>query len=165
MTKARKILAAEVFNTEACSHFKWVIERYIDLGDSKRATLTLDRFFETFFPEAEESIKVEVTPAQEDEGVTEEEVKLFEGGKDFYTARELCLGLVSQAEYMDETQRNSAVRSLGIQLGKSFPLDAYQGLVTTDERGARLYSKDMESELINVVAAWEERFLGNQISA
>lgn len=156
--KQRQILSKEVFNSESCTHLKWVIDRYVDIGDADRARQALDAFMDTFFPRVEQVEEVKPQPKEE---VTQEDVSFFQS-KEAFTARELAFGLVGRMECLSRDEQTSAVRSLGRQLSKSFPMDSYKGMVFKRDGNAREYHSDLEEELINTVAHWEERYWGNE---
>lgn len=157
MKNQRQILSKEVFQSESCNHLKWVVEKYIEAGDGDRAIKALDAFMDTFFPVAEDNEEVKAQPTEE---ISQEEISFFKT-KEAFTASDLAFGLVSRMEYLSEEDQASAVRSLGRQLGKSFPMDSYKGMVFKRSGNAREYHSDLEEQLINTVAHWEEKYWGN----
>jgi len=167
--QARKLLAAEVFNSEAAEHFKWVIEKYIGVGDADRAVTALDDFFETFFPPVEEGAEKKGRHLPEVEEAAEipkpeQGTPLFQQGRSYYTASDLAFGLVEKMEYLDETEQNSAVRSLARQLSSWFPQDEYGQFIISGQ-GARKYAKELEGKLIDCVSSWEERWFATEVQA
>lgn len=161
----RVIVNKERFNgnSEARENFKWVIARYIELGEKDRAISALDDFFDTFFPSEEEVSD----DNSDDPGVdfnpfnlaevcpkfipAEKEVKIFD--QEWITARGIIEKLCSRFEFLSSRNKDRAVRSFAIHIAKNMTASKYRGFVM--ESCPKMYSSDLETEIVTCFKEWE----------
>lgn len=139
----RTILGNEEFKTESCTHFKWVIEKYISIGDADKAVAALDAFFDTFFPKPKD------TPAEPIEPQAKQEEKKF------MSVRELAFAFVDGIEKLSAKEQASVVKSLGRRLSQAIPPEEYVNKVGKDSSGAKVYSIELEQEIVDIILDWD----------